>query len=722
MANELELKVLEKAKGWLGEQYDEQTRQQVKYLMDNDMKELVESFYKDLEFGTGGLRGIMGAGTNRMNAYTVGAATQGLAEYLKKNFAGEPIRVAVAHDSRNNSRKFAERVADIFASNGFTTYLFDALRPTPELSFAIRELKCHSGVVITASHNPKEYNGYKAYWTDGAQVTAPHDRNIIEEVGRITDVGMIRTGLHPENIVVLGEDFDEKYLDRIHELSLSPESVKRRHDMKIVYTPLHGAGVRLVPASLRRFGFTNVTLVPEQSVVDGNFPTVESPNPEERKTMSKAIELAAREGADLVLATDPDSDRIGVALRNKQGEYVLLNGNQTLVLLMSYQLTRWAELGLLDGRQYVVKTIVTSQMANAVAEVLRLPHGLQVHRQDHPRKRGQDQVHRRRRGVVRLPGGRLRARQGRRFGLLAGGRSRSVGDGHDGSDALRVVARALRAVRTLPRGAASDRPQGQGGRRADPAHDGRLPGYPARRHSRLTRGADQRLPDARNARHPQRRTHAHRAGPQQRIAVVHRGRHDRVGASFGHRAEDQVLLRRESPPGVGRGVRTHGGRPRRQDRGDQERPETRIIPPRDVSPRRRDALRASATRCGGPNRAEACAADRTYDFRNMEISELQQRVDAWIKEYGVRYFSELTNMAVLTEEVGELARVMARKYGDQSFKAGEKEDLADEMADVLWVLVCLANQTGVDLTQALEANFAKKTGRDAGRHRNNPKL
>ncbi len=368
MANELELKVLEKAKGWLGEQYDEQTRQQVKYLMDNDMKELVESFYKDLEFGTGGLRGIMGAGTNRMNAYTVGAATQGLAEYLKKNFAGEPIRVAVAHDSRNNSRKFAERVADIFASNGFTTYLFDALRPTPELSFAIRELKCHSGVVITASHNPKEYNGYKVYWADGAQVTAPHDRNIIEEVGRITDVGMIRTGLHPENIVVLGEDFDEKYLDRIHELSLSPESVKRRHDMKIVYTPLHGAGVRLVPASLRRFGFTNVTLVPEQSVVDGNFPTVESPNPEERKTMSKAIELAAREGADLVLATDPDSDRIGVALRNKQGEYVLLNGNQTLVLLMSYQLTRWAELGLLDGKQYVVKTIVTSQMANAVAD------------------------------------------------------------------------------------------------------------------------------------------------------------------------------------------------------------------------------------------------------------------------------------------------------------------------------------------------------------------
>ena len=368
MANELEQQVLAKAQSWLDGNYDAETKKQVKWLMDNDMKELVESFYKDLEFGTGGLRGIMGVGSNRMNVYTVGAATQGLANYLKKNFAGEKIRVAIGHDSRNNSRLFAERVADIFASNDFQVFLFDSLRPTPELSFAIRELKCHSGVVITASHNPKEYNGYKAYWTDGAQVTAPHDRNIIEEVGRITDVGMIRTGLHPENIVVLGEDFDEKYLDRIHELSLSPESVKRRHDMKIVYTPLHGAGVRLVPASLRRFGFTNVTLVPEQSVVDGNFPTVESPNPEERKTMSKAIELAAREGADLVLATDPDSDRIGVALRNKQGEYVLLNGNQTLVLLMSYQLTRWAELGLLDGRQYVVKTIVTSQMANAVAD------------------------------------------------------------------------------------------------------------------------------------------------------------------------------------------------------------------------------------------------------------------------------------------------------------------------------------------------------------------
>ncbi len=368
MANELEQMVLKKAQTWLDGNYDDATKQQVKFLMQNDMKELVESFYKDLEFGTGGLRGIMGAGSNRMNIYTVGAATQGLANYLKRNFAGEKIRVAIGHDSRNNSRMFAERVADIFASNGFTVYLFDALRPTPELSFAIRELKCHSGVVVTASHNPKEYNGYKAYWTDGAQVTEPHDKNIIAEVEKITDVSMVLTGKHPENIHPLDEQFDQIYLQRIHDLSLSPECVERHHDMKIVYTPLHGAGVHLVPASLKKFGFTNVTLVPEQAVIDGNFPTVESPNPEERKTMSMAIDLAAKQGADLVLATDPDSDRIGVALRNKKGEYVLLNGNQTLVLLMSYQLTRWAELGKLKGKEYVVKTIVTSQMANAVAE------------------------------------------------------------------------------------------------------------------------------------------------------------------------------------------------------------------------------------------------------------------------------------------------------------------------------------------------------------------
>ena len=368
MTDNLEQKVLAKAHSWLDGDYDADTKAQVKSLMESDMKELTESFYKDLEFGTGGLRGIMGVGSNRMNIYTVGTATQGLANYLKKNFAGEQVRVGVAHDSRNNSRKFAERVADIFASNGFQVYLFDALRPVPELSFTIRELGLHSGVVITASHNPKEYNGYKAYWSDGAQVTPPHDTNIIDEVAKITDNSQVLTGANPENITILDEEFDKRYIARIkQDVQLSPECVAKYKDMKIVYTPIHGAGVRLVPMALKAFGFENVFVVPEQAVVDGNFPTVESPNPEERKTMLQAMEWGRKEGADLVLATDPDADRIGVALRTSSGEYVLLNGNQTLALLLSYQLTRLAERGDLDGTQYAVKTIVTSQMANAVA-------------------------------------------------------------------------------------------------------------------------------------------------------------------------------------------------------------------------------------------------------------------------------------------------------------------------------------------------------------------
>ena len=360
--------VMSKAEKWLGAEFDEATRQEVKNLIDNDQKELVESFYKDLEFGTGGLRGIMGVGTNRMNNYTVGFATQGLANYLKINFPGEEIRVAVAHDSRNNSRTFAERVADIFASNGFKVYLFDELRPTPELSFAIRELNCQSGVMITASHNPKEYNGYKAYWSDGSQVTSPHDVNIIKEVEKITEVSQVLTGLNAENITILDQEFDEKYLAKIKELQLSADSVARYHDMKIIYTPLHGAGVRLTPASLKNFGFTNVISVKEQTVLDGNFPTVASPNPENRPTLKMAIDLAEKEQADLAMATDPDSDRIGLALRNSKGEYVLLNGNQTLVLLMCYQLTRWAETGRIKNGDYVVKTIVSSMMPDAVAE------------------------------------------------------------------------------------------------------------------------------------------------------------------------------------------------------------------------------------------------------------------------------------------------------------------------------------------------------------------
>ncbi len=367
MTNELDQMVLAKAQQWLDGAYDAQTKAAVQDLIDNNKTELIESFYRDLEFGTGGLRGIMGVGTNRMNIYTVGAATQGLSNYLKSAFEGE-IKVAVAHDSRNNSRLFAEQVADIFASNGFSVYLFDSLRPTPELSFAIRELGCQSGVVVTASHNPKEYNGYKAYWDDGAQVTEPHDKNIIEEVNKITDVNMILTGKNSDKITILDTKFDEIYLDMVHSLSLSPDSVKKFENMKIIYTPIHGSGVDLVPRSLAKYGFKNVELVPEQSIVDGNFPTVESPNPEERKTMAMAIDLAAKQGADLVLATDPDSDRLGVALRNKAGEYILLNGNQTLVLILSYQLTRWAELGKIDGKQFIVKTIVSSLMANAVAE------------------------------------------------------------------------------------------------------------------------------------------------------------------------------------------------------------------------------------------------------------------------------------------------------------------------------------------------------------------
>ena len=282
--------VLLRAEKWLAGDFDEATKRQVKHLIDNNQKELTESFYRDLEFGTGGLRGIMGVGTNRMNVYTVGMATQGLATYLAKTFAGEEIKVAVSHDCRNHSREFAERVADIFASNGFRVFLFDSLRPTPELSFAIRELGCKSGVMVTASHNPREYNGYKAYWTDGSQVVAPHDRNIIAEVAAITDIDRIKSGLHPENITVLDEAFDRVYLQRIKSLSLSPEAVAANRDMKIVYTPIHGCGYRLVPQALREFGFTDVSTVAEQMVIDGNFPTVESPNPEERTTMRMAIE------------------------------------------------------------------------------------------------------------------------------------------------------------------------------------------------------------------------------------------------------------------------------------------------------------------------------------------------------------------------------------------------------------------------------------------------
>ncbi len=367
MTKDLDALARGNAQNWLDGEFDAETKKKVREMMENNPAELTESFYQSLEFGTGGLRGIMGVGTNRMNIYTVGMATQGLSNYLIKCFPEEEIRVAVSHDSRNNSRQFAERVADIFASNGFSVWLFDSLRPTPELSFAIRELGCQSGVMVTASHNPKEYNGYKAYWSDGSQVTEPHDKNIIEEVGKITDIAQIKTGRNSDRITLLDKTFDEIYLNKVKSLALAPEAVRQFHDMKIVYTPLHGAGVRLVPESLRNFGFTNVTIVPEQSILDGDFPTVVSPNPEERATMQMAIDLAEKIGAELILATDPDADRIAIGMRDTDGQYVLLNGNQTCVLLASYLMTGWAERGKITGKEFVVKTIVTSEMIPPVA-------------------------------------------------------------------------------------------------------------------------------------------------------------------------------------------------------------------------------------------------------------------------------------------------------------------------------------------------------------------
>ena len=312
-----------KATGWLAPGYDAETRHEVQRMLDNpDTTELVEAFYKDLEFGTGGLRGIMGVGSNRMNRYTVGAATQGLANYLKREFASLPqIAVAIGHDCRNNSDVFARITAEVFSANGIKVYLFDALRPTPEVSFAIRELGCQSGVMITASHNPKEYNGYKAYWNDGAQMIAPHDRNTIREVNKVTKVEDIHFDARPELIELIGEDFDRKFIERVASLSLpQKESIARHHDLKIVYTPIHGTGVRIIPATLRAIGFTNIINVPEQDVVSGNFPTVHSPNPEEPVALELAIARAEATGADLVLASDPDADRIGVAVRNNEGK------------------------------------------------------------------------------------------------------------------------------------------------------------------------------------------------------------------------------------------------------------------------------------------------------------------------------------------------------------------------------------------------------------------
>jgi len=369
MDDKLLAQVTEKANKWLGAEYDEETRAAVKAMLENDDKtELIESFYKDLEFGTGGLRGIMGAGSNRMNIYTVGAATQGLSNYLKVAFADLPeIKVVVGHDVRN-SRKFAEIVADIFSANGIKVYLFDSCRPTPEISFAIRHLGCQSGVIITASHNPKEYNGYKAYWNDGAQMIAPHDVNTIKYVNEVTDVKDIKFQGDKSKIEIIGENIDKVYLDKIKTLSLSPEAIQKHHDMKIVYTPIHGTGMKLIPRSLRNFGFTNIIGVPEQEVESGDFPTVASPNPEEPSAMAMGIAKAKETGAEIVMASDPDADRIGVVIRDNNGEYVLINGNQIALIFLNYLMTRNAELGKLTGKEYIVKTIVTTETIKSIAD------------------------------------------------------------------------------------------------------------------------------------------------------------------------------------------------------------------------------------------------------------------------------------------------------------------------------------------------------------------
>lgn len=358
-----------KAAEWLTDVYDEATKAEVRRMLSNeDTTELVDSFYRDLEFGTGGLRGIMGAGTNRMNIYTVGAATQGLSNYLKKEFADLPeIKVAIGYDCRNNSRLFSDTSAGIFAANGIKVYVFDELRPTPELSFAVRELGCQSGIILTASHNPKEYNGYKAYWNDGSQIVAPHDENIIDEVSKVKASDIKFNG--DKNLIqVLGSDMDNLFLEKVKTVSISPEVVQRQKDLKIVYTPIHGTGVRLIPAALRAFGFTNIFNVPEQDVVDGNFPTVISPNPEETAALEMAIAKAVEIDADVVLASDPDADRLGVAVKNDQGKFVILNGNQTALVFIYYIINKRKESNKLVGNEFVVKTIVTTELIAKIAE------------------------------------------------------------------------------------------------------------------------------------------------------------------------------------------------------------------------------------------------------------------------------------------------------------------------------------------------------------------
>ena len=354
---------------WLNGNYDNNTKAEIQALVDKDAAtELTDAFYKSLEFGTGGLRGIMGAGSNRINKYTIGTATQGLANYLNNKYPNEKIKVAIAHDSRNNSDYFAKITADVFSANGIHVYFFSALRPTPELSFAVRHFGCKSGVMLTASHNPKEYNGYKAYGADGGQFTAPDDTLVIDEVNKIKSIDEVKFDRVEANIELIGEDVDKLYLDGITALSMSPAAIKRQHDLKIVFSPIHGTGITLVPKALEQFGFTNVTVVEEQSQPDGNFPTVVYPNPEEKDALTLAMNKAKEIDADLVLATDPDADRVGIAVKDNNGEWVLLNGNQTGSLLINYIVSAWEEKGKLTGKEYVVSTIVTTSLIKAICD------------------------------------------------------------------------------------------------------------------------------------------------------------------------------------------------------------------------------------------------------------------------------------------------------------------------------------------------------------------
>ncbi|MDO9153462.1 MAG: phospho-sugar mutase [Paludibacter sp.] len=368
--NSLLYQVIAKAQRWLDGNYNEETKAEIRHMMESEDKtELIESFYRDLEFGTGGLRGIMGAGTNRMNIYTVGAATQGLSNYLNAQFPDAPqISVVIGYDCRNNSRLFAEMSANIFSANGIKVYLFEDLRPTPEVSFAIRHYGCQSGIILTASHNPKEYNGYKAYWDDGAQMIAPHDENVISEVAKIKNVDDIKFEGNPALIQIIGEETDKIYIEKVKSISLSPESIQRNSNIKIVYTPIHGTGIKLIPWALKEYGFTNVIDVPEQNVISGNFPTVISPNPEEPAALEMAVKKAIETNADIVMASDPDADRLGIAVKNDKGEWILVNGNQTCLIFVYYLVRRWKELGKLTGNEYVVKTIVTTEIIKEIAD------------------------------------------------------------------------------------------------------------------------------------------------------------------------------------------------------------------------------------------------------------------------------------------------------------------------------------------------------------------